>query len=415
VSLVDALIAEADFFADPYPAYATLRAEEPVAWSERWGGWVVTRYSDVAVMLRDAKRFSSAGRVQYILDKLPAAARSRTALLEAHYRVGIAHMDPPDHTRLRALLAPWFTPRHMEALRPRIRLLAAELVEQAFVRAQVNDGRVDLMRDLAYPLPAIVVLELLGAPAGDAELLRNWALQINLLFSGGGRAPQEQVEQAQAALATMRDYIGALVAERRRQPSDDLIGRLVATEGDRLDDNELISTCVTLFVAGHETTTNLIGNGLVALLRHPAALRQLQAEPARMGSAVEEMLRYDAPVHRSWRIATEAVTLHGRRILPGDMVLLMIGAAHRDPAAFAKPEVFDITRSDNRHMGFGLGIHFCLGAPLARIEAPEAIHALLARTGGRADALTLIEEPPLRWRHDVALRGVAELPVEVRL
>ena len=411
MSLVDDLIAQPDFFAAPYPAYSILRDEAPVIWSDTWGGWVITRYEDVAALLRDYRRFSSAGRIQYILDRLPDEARSRTALLEAHYRVGIAHMDPPDHTRLRALLAPWFTPRHMEALRPRIRALAAQLVDDALLRAQAQGGRADLMRDLAYPLPAIVVLEMLGAPAADATQLRAWALDINLLFSGGGRAPVARVEQAQAGLAAMRGYIGDLVAQRRSQPSDDLIGRLVTAEGARLDDSELISTCVTLFVAGHETTTNLLGNGLVALLRHPGEMARLRVQPALMESAIEEMLRYDAPVHRSWRIATEDVLLRGQTIRAGEMVLLMIGAAHRDEAAFAEAERFDIARSENKHMGFGLGIHFCLGAPLARIELPEALHALLART---AD-FTLIEEPPLRWRHDIALRGVEELPVEVRL
>ncbi len=267
--LVDDLIAEPHFFDDPWPAYALLRDQAPVVWSDRWGGWVITRYVDVAMMLRDATRFSSAGRVKYILDKLPAAARARAGLLEAHYRVGIAHMDPPAHTRLRSLLAPWFTPRHVEEMRPRIRALAESLVEDALASAREGNGRVDLMHALAYPLPAIVVLEMLGAPPADADRLRAWALDINGLFSGGGRAPVERVEQAQAGLAAIRAYIGALVAERRCRPSDDLIGRLVAAEGDRLDDDELISTCVTLFVAGHETTTNLVGNGLVGLLRHP--------------------------------------------------------------------------------------------------------------------------------------------------
>lgn len=407
----DDLIAQPDFFDDPYPAYRTLRAEAPLAWSDTWGGWVITRYEDVAMVLRDARRFSSAGRIKYILDTLPDDARSRTGLLEAHYRVGIAHMDPPAHTRLRALLAPWFTPRHVEALRPRIRHLAGRLVDEALAHA--GDGRVDLMRALAYPLPALVVLEMLGAPTADTDKLRAWALDINLLFSGGGRAPADRVAQAQEGLAAMRAYIGELIAERRLHTSDDLIGRLVAAEqeGDRLNDDELVSTCVTLFVAGHETTTNLVGNGLVALLRAPQEMARLRAQPLLMEQAVEEMLRYDPPVHRSWRIATEEVALHGQLIRPGEMVLLMIGAAHRDPATFAWPERFDITRRENKHLGFGLGIHFCLGAPLARIEAPEALNALLARTS----ALALTEEPPLRWRQDVALRGVEALPVEVTL
>ncbi len=406
---IDQLLGHPEFFADPYPTYSILRERVPVAWSERWSGWVLTRYADVAMVLRDAQRFSSAGRIKHILDKLPTEARSQTAPLEEHYRVGIAHMDPPDHTRLRALLAPWFTPRMLEAMRPRIRAVAGELLDAALQRAQAGDGRIDLLRDFAYPLPAIVVLEMLGAPAADADMLRAWALDINLLFAAGGRAPAERVPVAQAALTEMRAYIGDLVAERRRHPADDLIGRLVALEGQKLDKSELVSTCVTLFVAGHETTTNLLGNGLVALLRHPAEMARLRATPALMESAIEEMLRYEAPVHRSWRIATEEVVLHDVLIRQGEMVLMMIGAAHRDPTVFPEPDRFDIGRLQNRHMGFGLGIHFCLGAPLARMEVSEGLHALLAQFA----TIKLIEEPPLHWRNDVALRGVEQLPVEV--
>lgn len=406
---IDQLLSHPEFFTDPYPTYSLLRERTPVAWSERWGGWVLTRYDDVAMVLRDAQRFSSAGRIKYILDKLPAEARSQTAPLEAHYRVGIAHMDPPDHTRLRALLAPWFTPRRLETMRPRIRALAGEMLDAALARAQATDGRIDLLHDFAYPLPAFVVLEMLGAPAADADMLRAWALDINLLFAAGGRAPAERVPVAQNALVQMRAYIGDLAAERRRHPADDLIGRLVALEGRQLDESELISTCVTLFVAGHETTTNLLGNGLVALLRNPAEMARLRAAPMLMESAIEEMLRYEAPVHRSWRIANEEVTINDVLIRPGEMVLMMIGAAHRDPAVFPEPDRFDISRQQNRHVGFGLGIHFCLGAPLARMEVGEGLHALLARFA----AIKLIEESPLRWRQDVALRGVEQLPVEV--
>ncbi len=402
---VDALLTAPGFFDDPYPAYRVLRQEAPVAWSDAWGGWVLTRYADVAAALRDHKRFSSAGRIHYLLDQLPDALRAETGLLEAHYAVGIAHTDPPEHTRLRALLAPHFTPRLLEAWRPRIRALAAELVEQAAAQPDV-----DLLRAVAYPLPAYVILEMLGAPQADADLLRRWALDINLLFSGGGRVTVENMRQAQASLAALRDYVGDMVAERRRTPSDDLLGHLVAAgeQGDRLTDAELVSTCVTLFVAGHETTTNLLGNGLVALLEHPQQMALLRRRPELMESAVEEMLRYDAPVHRSWRIANEEVELGGRRIARGDMLLLLIGAAHRDPAAFADPETFDITRRENKHLGFGVGIHFCLGAPLARIEVPEALAAILRRW----PELRLREGAALRRRRDVALRGVEELPVE---
>lgn len=403
---IDALLTDASFFADPYPAYAHLRDYAPVVWSDAWCGWVLTRHDDVASILRAHRLFSSAGRIHYILDRLPSELRADTGLLEAHYAVGIAHADPPAHTRLRALLTPWFAPRLLEAMRARIRALAADLVD-----ACANSDDIDLMRDVAYPLPAIVVLEMLGAPVADADLLRGWALDVNLLFSGGGRATVENVRKAHASLTEMRAYVGELITERRRAPRDDLLSHLARAEGDgdRLNDAELVSTCVTLFVAGHETTTNLLGNALVALMRNPGEMERLRREPGLMDTAVEEFLRYDTPVQRSWRIANEEVEIGGTRIMPGEMVLLMIGSAHRDTAAFVDADRLDVGRRENRHLGFGLGIHFCLGAPLARIEVPETLRALLARF----PEMHIKSTSPLRWRPDVALRGVEALPVEV--
>lgn len=401
----DALLTDPHFFEDPYPAYRTLREGAPIFWSEAWGGWVLTRYADVEAVLRNPRLFSSAGRVHYLLDQLPADVRAEAVLLSAHYRHGIAHSDPPAHTRLRALLTPWFTPRLLESLRPRIRTLAAQLVEEAAAQPQP-----DLMRDLAYPLPAIVILELLGAPAADTHLFRRWAVEINLLFAGGGRTTAEAMRTATAGLHEMRAYVGALIDERRRRPSDDLIGHLVhaGQEGDRLSDAELVSTVVTLFVAGHETTTHLLGNGLIALLRAPDQLALLRSRPELMAPAVEELLRYDAPVQRSWRIALEETEIHGQKIRRGQMLLVLIGAANHDPAVFADADRLLVERRDNRHLGFGMGIHFCLGAPLARIEVPEALHAVM-RTFPH---LELIEDSPLQWRHDVALRGVEALSVK---
>lgn len=399
------------FYDDPYPAYAWLREHAPVVWSEQLGAWVVSRAADVEAVLRDPAHYSSAGRIHYLLESLAPDVRSEAALLERHYRVGIAHVDPPAHTRLRALVAPWFLPRHMEALRPRITALAEELVRAAAARAATDGDVLDLMESIAYPLPALVVMELLGAPPAHAEAYRRWALEINLLFAAGGKTTAAAAARAQKALAEMRAAIGELVATRRRVPSDDLVGRLVRAEaeGDRLSDDELISTCVTLFVAGHETTTHLIGNGMVALLRNPAQLARLRAEPALIPAACEELLRFDPPVQRSWRIATSDRELGGQQIGKGQMVLLLIGAANRDPALVAAGEQLDVARRDSRHLGFGVGIHFCLGAPLARIEVPVALAAILRRW----PQIELVEEPPLRWRRDLALRGLDALPVRV--
>lgn len=400
---VDEHLGTPEFYADPYPVLRRLREEAPVVWSERMGGWLVTRYADVVAALRDPARFSNAGRVHYLLDQLTPEQRAGTDLLQRHYAVGVGHADPPEHTRLRRLLTPLFQPQRLAALTARVQAVVDQLLD-----AVAGRDAFDLVAALAYPLPAIVVLEFLGAPPADMDHFRRWAMDINGLFAGGGRLRPEVVAVAQSSLVEMRAYLDDLIAERVRQPRDDVISLLAAdATRDRLDMAELVSTCVTLFVAGHETTTNLIGNGMVALLRHPGALAQVRADSGLMAPAIEEMLRYDAPVARAWRLARADVELGGRLIRQGQMVLLMLGAANRDPDQFADPETFDVTRTENRHLGFGYGIHFCLGAPLARIEAPIAIGTLLARF----PALALDESRPLRWRHDIALRGVETLPV----
>ncbi len=401
---LDQQLLSPEFFADPYPVYNRLREQDPIHWSDALSGWVITRYADVVAILRDPQRFSSSGRVSYLLDQLPEDARRQVGALERHYTVGLAHSDPPDHTRLRALLVKVFTPRMIEAMRPRIQTLVDDLLD----RVQPA-GRMDVIHDLAYPLPATIIAEMIGAPSGDLDRFRQWAIAINELFEAGGRVTVASAGTAQAALLEMRDYINSLIVLRRRHPQEDILSGLVAAEqrGEKLTAAELVSTTVTLFVAGHETTTNLIGNGVLALLRNPAQLDLLRNDPSAITSAVEELLRYDTSVQRGWRIATEDVTLDGRTIRKGQLVLPMLGAANRDPAQFPDPDRLDLARSDNRHVAFGHGIHFCLGAPLARLEAPLAINTMLRRLRG----LRLETDAPLAWRQDIALRGVLSLPV----
>ncbi|MCW5848996.1 MAG: cytochrome P450 [Anaerolineae bacterium] len=402
---LDALLTSADFFSDPYPAYHRLRAEAPVYWSEAWGGWVLTRYSDVVAVFKDPRLYSSAGRVTYLLEQLPDDVRRAAAPLEAHYEVGLAHSDPPTHTRLRAILNRAFAARRVEALRPRIQQVVDELLEAVEAR---GDGQMDIIADLAYPLPATVIAEMIGAPTEDRDKFRDWAIGINELFSHAGRVTVEGVQRAQTSLLEMREYIRALVEDHRARPRDSLLGLLVVAgdQSETLTEAELVATCVTLFVAGHETTTNLIGLGMLALLQHPDALAELRARPDLAESAVEELLRYDTSVQRGWRIARADVDWDGHRIRQGQMVLPMLGAANRDPAQFPDPDRLDLGRRDNRHVGFGFGIHFCLGAPLARLEAPLALNALLARFPRLA-----LTGAPLQWRQDVALRGLLALPV----
>ncbi len=390
------------FFANPYPLYDQLRAEAPVYWSEALGGWLLTRYDDIQATLRDTRHFSSQGRMLSVLNHLSAGQRAQLRLFEEHFTVGLISSDPPDHTRLRSLISKAFTPRIIEQLRPRIQALVDELLDRAIER-----GEMDLIRDFAYPLPATVIAELLGAPAAERDHFKVWTEQI-LSFQGTGRVTVDVLEQSQQGLHEMRTFLAVLLDERRRQPQDDLLSRMVAAEakGDKLTEAELLTTCVTLLTAGHETTTSLIGNGLYTLLRHPDQLHQLRQQVDLLPGAVEEMLRYESPLQRNPRRVATDVELHGRQLRRGDYLLQILGSANRDPTRFLKPHHFDIARQPNPHVAFGFGVHFCLGAPLARLEAPVAIETILRRL----PRLRLATEN-VKWHEHGLLRGLQSLPV----
>ncbi|MEO6062489.1 MAG: cytochrome P450 [Thermoflexales bacterium] len=398
----DPLLASDAFFADPYPVYRQMREEAPVYWSAAWNAWVLTRHADVVALHRDPQVFSSHGRVSAQLDRLPEPARSEVGVLRRHYSVGITHSDPPDHTRLRALVSKSFAPSLIQSLRPKFEAMTAGLLDAV-------DGRqaIDVMEALAYPLPATIIAVMLGAPASDRDLLRKWAFDVNNLHARPGQPDPEITLATQRRLADFRAYLAGLIEDHRHNPQVDVLNHLMAAreQGDALSDDELVSTCVTLFVAGHETTSHALCNGLIALLRHPAQLAQLKADPARLPEALEELLRYDASVQRSARRVARDVQIGGQRIQAGQIVLGMIGAANHDPALCAEPDTLDITRTAVKHSAFGFGIHFCLGAPLARMEIPIALRQLLARF----PRLALDPSRPPRWRRDVALRGVDAL------
>ncbi len=393
------------FFADPYPIYRQLREEAPVYWSEIWSAWVLTRYDDVMKVLRHSDLFSSAGRVRYLLEQLPEETRQQVNALERHYDIGLAHSDPPDHTRVRNILTKIFTPRMVENWRGRITDVVNALIDK--VQAQ---GHMDIIHDIAYPLPATIIAQMLGAPDSDIDRFREWAVAINRLFEKGGRMTDESALDAQHSLYGMRDYILKLSDIKRQHPTDDIIGRLVSAEDneERLSNAELVSTCVTFFVAGHETTTNLIGNGMLALLQHPDQMQTLTQNPSLIGTAIEEMLRYDPSVPRGWRIAKEDVAIDGHTIQKGALIFPILAAANRDPDYFDTPDIFDIQREQRRHLAFGYGIHFCIGAPLARLEGAIAINTLLARLPD----VRIIDDMTLTWRHDVAIRSLNDLPVQ---
>ena len=383
-----------DFIADPYPTYHRLRTEDPVHLSPL-GFWVLTRYDDVVGALRDP-RLAKEAIAGFVAARFGAPMPSMGQ--------SMLDRDPPDHTRLRSLVSKAFTPRVVEGLRPHIQQIVDGLIDRV-----ESAGEMDLIEEFAYPLPVTVISEMLGVPVADHERFKGWSLDIarsldSLLVPPDSDVPQRGIE-ARHALA---EYFRALIAERRAVPRGDLLSALIAAEeaGDRLSEHELLATCILLLIAGHETTVNLLGNGTLALLRNPGELRRLRENPALIGTAVEELLRYDGPVQRTARIPSEDVTIGGRTIAKGEMVMPFVGAADRDPAHFADPDRLDIGRTDNRHIAFGWGIHFCLGAPLARVEGQIAINTLVQRL----PKLALTTDTP-EYRQSLTLRGLKSLPV----
>ena len=362
-----------EFIQDPYPTYRQLREIDPVYWSDAWQCWVLTRYADVAAMLKDPGRFSSAGRLAALIDQLPPDQRARYQPMRDHFSRGLIHSDPPDHTRLRKLIGMAFTSRVVENLRLRVHdIVAHDLASRR------STGTMDVMKDLAFPLPTIVIAEMLGAPPDDRDKFKAWTTGI-VAFQGTGRPKVEMMDYSQESLLQMRAYVRSLCAERRKEPREDLLSLLVAAEdaGDKLSEEELVSTCVTMFIAGHETTTGLIGNAVAALLRHPDQLQMVRDDPARMANAIEETLRWNNSVQRVFRRVAQDTEFAAKTLRKNQTVVGVIGAANRDPETFTDPECFDISRTGNRHISFGGGPHFCLGAPLARLEAPLAVNMLL--------------------------------------
>jgi len=383
-----------EFVADPYPTYHRLRAEDPVHHSPL-GFWVLSRYEDVVWSLRDPR-----------LIKEPIAAFVAARLGQAPPGLGLSMLDrdPPDHTRLRGLVSKAFTPRVVEQLRPRIQQIVDGLLDKAATARQM-----DLIEEFAYPLPVVVICEMLGVPLADHERFKGWGLDVargldSIMLPPDSEVAVRSIESRRALSAYFRE----LIAERRAHPRDDMLTGLIAAEeaGDKLSTDELMATCILLLLAGHETTVNLIGNGTLALLRHPEQRERLRNDPGMIGSAVEELLRYDGPVQRTARIPSEDITVGSKTIGKGEMVMPFIGAADRDPAQFPDPDRLDIGRTDNRHIAFGWGIHFCLGAPLARVEGQIAINTLLRRL----PALALATDRP-EFRQSLTLRGLASLPV----
>lgn len=383
---------------DPHALYARLRAEAPVykGTGPVSGNtfWFFTRYEDCVALLKDQRFIKDADK---IMTEAQRAFFAPSNPVEAALNRHMLNLDPPDHTRLRSLVHKAFTPRMIENLQDRIEEISAELLDGI---AQAGLREFDLIEQYSYPLPVIVIAELLGIPKDDQDSFRRWTKA--LLFGQG--------DPAQAALEAV-SYFNSIFSQRKADPRDDLISGLLAVEeaGDKLDHQELLSMIFLLLVAGHETTVNLITTGMLTLMQHPAQMERLTAEPTLIRTAVEEILRYHGPVENTLsRWSAEDTDFKWQTIRRGDVVLASLMSANRDEAVFANADTFDITRDPNRHIAFGGGIHYCLGAPLARLEGTIAINALLRHLPGLRLA---VPAESLKWNDQITLRGLQALPV----
>ncbi|MCX5398585.1 cytochrome P450 [Streptomyces sp. NBC_00102] len=390
------------FVADPYPAYTALRAAGRVHYFEPTRQWLIPHYADVSGLLRDRRlgrtylhRFT---HEEFGLTAPPAAHEPFTTLNGQ----GLLDLEAPDHTRIRRLVSKAFTPRTVERLAPTVRRLAAELVDTF-----VAEGGGDLLTAVAEPLPVAVIAEMLGVPESDRALLRPWSAAICGMFELN---PSEETARAAVSASTeFSAYLRELIAVRREKPGDDLISGLIAAhdEDERLTEQEMISTCVLLLNAGHEATVNTTVNGWRTLFHHPEQLAALRADHGLLSTAVEELLRYDSPLQMFERWVLDDIEIGGTVVPRGSEVALLFGSANRDPERFADPDTLDLSRPDNPHITFGAGIHYCLGAPLARIELAASFGELLRK----APRMRLAEEP--EWHPGYVIRGLKELRVEV--
>jgi pimeloyl-[acyl-carrier protein] synthase len=388
---------EPEVLADPYPLYRQLREEDPVHWDPFLHAWVVTRYSDVMQVLSSftADRTPTPNQLNSmgLGDLTPIAQVMVQQML---------FMDAPAHTRLRGLCAEAFTPHRVEALRTHIQEIANRLLDQ------VQDaGRMEVIADFAAPLPAIVTAEMLGVPTSDHQQLKRWSADFAEMLGNFQHNPN-RVMRVRRSLEEMLEYFRGTITELRKKPRPGLINSLLTAEvkGDRLSDEEVIANSILTMVGGQETTTNLIGNGIVTLLRNPDEANRLRQDRSIIGPAVEELLRYESPSQYTGRLAPQDIEMGGKKIAKRQAVLAVMGAANRDPERFPDPDRLDLTRKDNRHVAFGWGAHFCFGAPLARIEGQIAFAAVLERFRDMR-----LDPEPLVWRENLGLRGLTALPV----
>ena len=378
-----------EFVADPYPTLQRMQRDAPIYWSDSVGGWLVTRYDDIMPTFKNTRDYSNEGRLGRAAGHLSATDREKLRVFEEHYKTkGLLHSDPPDHTRLRRFTGKAFSPSRIEGIKPNIAKITASLLDKCADR-----GGMDIVHDLASALPVAVLGELMGIPASDGYLLQRWTDQL-LGFQGINKPDLELLLAAQSAIVEIRAYLGELLQARREGPGTDLLSAFVLseTEPHGLSEPEIINTCQTLLVAGHETTTSLIGNGVALLLGERRQWQRLVDDRSLVRPAIEEVIRYESPVARQPRRVTQAVQMGDSALREGDMLFQMLNAANRDPSHFESPDEFRVDRSPNQHVGFGFGAHFCIGAPLARAEGEVALTALLERFPNLQ-----MDDPVLAW------------------
>jgi pimeloyl-[acyl-carrier protein] synthase len=385
--------------ADPYPLYRRLRTEAPVHWDPYLHAWVVTRYEDVVTVLTHFSADRTPSPEFFHALGAPHVAPIAKVMIKQ-----MLFLDPPAHARLRKLAAPAFMPARVGALRDHIEKIATQLIDNVVAR---GTGHLELLAEFAEPLPAIVTAEMLGVPVEDHRILKEWSATFAGMLGNFQHNP-DQLEGVLHAVERLTAYFEDAIRERRKHPREGLIQSLMSSEvdGDRLTDEEIVANCIVTMVGGQETTTNLIGNGTLTLLRNPDQLARLRAEHEIMPAAVEELLRYESPSQHTARLAPDDVVLGGKQISKRQAVIAVMAAGNRDPERFAKPDRLDFDRTDNRHLAFGWAAHFCFGAPLARLEAHIAFEALLHRF----PALELTGDE-LVWRENLGLRGLKALPL----
>lgn len=394
---------DADFLADPYPMYRRMRDEDPCHWSPRLKAWVLTRYDDVKRTCLNAGM--SSDRLRPFFASMPTPEQERIRDIIRYLSAWMVFRDAPDHTRLRKLTSTVFNVKSMHAMRPDVEEIADWLLERIGERTQI-----DFIADFAGPLPALVIMQMLGVPRADLEKVKTLSDRM-ALFIGSSRANAEKYEIAEAATHEMAEFFRAMITARRAAPRTDLLSQLVnlrdETEG-QLSEDELVATCILLLFAGHETTTNHIGNGLISLLKFPGEMARLRANPGLAADAVEELLRFDGPSGAQVRVVGEATEMHGREMSVGDRVFVLLNSANRDERAYPDPDRLDLSRDGVPHLAFGFGIHICLGFPLARLEGQIAFPAVLKRFRSIEPAYSRLD-----WLDSMVFRGVSSLPVEV--